>query len=70
MAFYMIAGLIYTSQGIQQSQINLTTWLTLISTVCFIGFALLLWMLTIVIEYHGRSNIILIRDYTVCIHKT
>ena len=65
MALYMIAGLIYTSDGLGMDEIETTTLIVLISTLCFIVFAFILWSFTILKHKREASNTELIRDYTV-----
>ena len=65
MALYMIAGLIFTSEGLHASYLESTTWFVLLSTYFFIICAILLWTYFISITRHGWINQELIRDYTV-----
>ena len=65
MALYMIAGLIFTSEGSSTEEIELTTWFIFVSTISFIFFALFMFTLNIVKNRHGWRNQQLIRDYTV-----
>jgi len=65
MALYMIAGLIYTSEGLGTKEIETTTLVVLISTLCYIAFALILWSFTIIKQKRAAWNIGFICDYTV-----
>jgi hypothetical protein len=65
MAFYMIGGLIFTSEGLLNDQEAVTTWILLLSTLVFIAFAITLWLRKIMTAWTDRRNQTLIRDYTV-----
>ena len=65
MALYMIGGLIFTSEGLEDDQKEMATWVVLMSSLFFIAFALALWASFVYSTWQGWVNQRHIRDYTV-----